>query len=141
MSPRANHRRRRNVGSVSVEMVILTPILVTLMLFVVHLGRSGGAMEQVRHAADEGARAASIVSRPAMGAVARSVASADLSANGLNCSSTSVSVNVVSASATPSITVTVSCTVNTQGTALLGAAARVLVASSTEVIDRYRSNT
>jgi len=140
MSPRANHRRRRNLGSVSVEMVILTPILVTLMLFVVHLGRSGGAMEQVRHAADEGARAASIVSRPAMGAVARSVASADLSANGLNCSSTSVSVKV-SASATPSITVTVSCTVNTQGTALLGAAARVLVASSTEVIDRYRSNT
>src|SRR3954453_9797971 len=121
-------------------MVILTPVLITLMLFVVHLGRSGGAMEQVRHAADEGARAASIVSRTSMSTVARSVATADLSANGLNCASTSVAVNVVSAPTTQSGTAPVSCVANTQGTSLLGAAARVLSATSTEVIDRYRSN-
>src|SRR4051794_35132473 len=57
-------------GSVTVELVILAPVLVILMLFVVFVGRASGATEQIRHAADEGARAASLVARPAMLGVA-----------------------------------------------------------------------
>jgi Flp pilus assembly protein TadG len=132
--------QRRDHGSVTVEMVILTPILVALVLFVVMLGRSGGATEQVRHAADAGARAASIVSRSSMNDIARLVATADLAANGVNCASTSVSVGFTSAPSVSSVTVTVSCAVNSQGTSLLGASTRTVTASSTEIIDRYRSN-
>ena len=49
-------RRRKDQGSASVEMVLLTPLLVLLTLFVVYLGRAGGGTEQVRHAADVAAR-------------------------------------------------------------------------------------
>jgi len=119
-------------------MVLLTPVLVLLMLFVVFLGRAGGATEQIRHAADEAARAASIVARPNMQAVAHSVAAADLAANGFNCASTTVGLGVIDTTAVSSVTVTVSCVVNQQGTALLGTPSRTLTASSTEVIDRYR---
>jgi Flp pilus assembly protein TadG len=142
MSAQSTSERRwtGDRGSVTVEMVILTPVLITLVLFVVFLGRAGGATEQVRHAADAGARAASIVSRPSMGNVAHLVATADLAANGVNCGSTTVSVSISNAPRVSSVTVTVSCSVNSQGTALLGAGQRTLTASSTEVIDRFRSN-
>src|ERR1700712_794834 len=76
-------------GSVVVELVVLAPVLVALMLFVVFVGRAGGAVEQVRHAADQGARAASLVSRASMPGAASAAASGDLTANGSNCSSTS----------------------------------------------------
>ena len=121
------------------EMVLLTPVLVLLMVFVVFLGRAGGANEQVRHAADEAARAASLIARPNMQAVAQLIATADLAANGVNCASTNVSVAVSNVVTAGSVTVTVSCVVNRQGTGLLGVVARTITASSTEVIDRYRA--
>ncbi len=133
-------------GSVTVEMVVLAPVLVILILFVVFVGRVGGSLQQVRHAADAGARAASLVSPASMTSVARSVAAQDLADNGVNCASTSVSVvvsNVVDAnsgSRPVSVTVSVSCVINADGTALLGVGGRTVTASSTEVIDRYRGS-
>ncbi len=132
-------RAAGNEGSVTVEMVILAPVFVLLMLFVVVLGRAGGATDQVRHAADEAARAASLVARPRMTNVAQAVAVADLASNGFNCASTAIAVFVENAVAAGSVTVTVSCVINQQDTALLGAHARTVTASSTEVIDRYRA--
>ena len=129
----------RDAGSASVEMVLLTPVLVLLMVFLVFLGRGGGATEQVRHAADEAARAASQVSASSMHNVAQLIAAADLAANGFNCSSTSVSVGVINTTPVGSVTVTVSCRINQQGTTLLGTSSRTITASSTEVIDRYRA--
>ncbi|MCU1386765.1 MAG: Flp pilus assembly protein TadG [Ilumatobacteraceae bacterium] len=126
-------------GSASVELVILAPVLVVLILFVVFVGRAGGAVEQVRHAADAGARAASLVARPFMDAAARQAVADDLGANGSNCASTSVSVGRFDGVDVDSVTVTVSCTSNTNGLRLLAASARTLTASSTEVIDRYRA--
>ena len=121
-------------GSVTVELVILAPVLVILMLFVVFVGRASGATEQIRHAADEGARAASLVARPAMLAVATAAVQRDLSTNGANCSSASVTVSVSSA-----VTVVVSCVVDARGTGLLGATSRTVTARSTEIIDRHRA--
>jgi len=129
----------RDAGSVTVELVILAPVLVVLMLFVVFVGRAGGAIQHVRHAADEGARAASLVSRAAMAGAASSAVNSDLVNNGANCSDTSVGVNVVSSGTVDSVTVTVTCVINGVGTELLGAGARSVTASSTEVIDRYRA--
>lgn len=134
-----NQHSLGGAGSVSVEMVLLTPVLVLLMLFVVYLGRGGGANQEVRHAADQAARAASIVARPRMQKVAQLVAAADLANNGFNCASTTVLVGLRDAPMNASVTVTVSCRVNQQGTAMLGPITRVLTASSTEVIDRYRA--
>ena len=85
-------RRSRDSGSATVEMVLLAPVLMLMLLFVVFLGRATGAVEQVRHAADEAARAASQVAGPNMEAAATDVAGADLVNNGVNCTSTSVSV-------------------------------------------------
>ena len=139
MPNRYNQTTGRDAGSVSVEMVLLTPVFVLLMLFVVFLGRAGGAHEQVRHAADEAARAASIVSRPNMRVVAQLIAEADLAANGFNCSSTSTTVAVDDTPTAGSVTVTVTCRVTQQGTQLLGGSVRTITASSTEVIDRFRA--
>lgn len=127
-------------GSAAVEMVILTPVLVIILLFIVYLGRASGAVEQVRHAADAGARAASIVSRSSMGNVARLVALADLHSNGVNCTSTEVTVSVANDPRVSSVSVTVRCAVNAQATTPLGATARTVSATSTEVIDRYRGS-
>ena len=129
----------RDRGSVIVELVVLAPVLVALMLFVVFVGRAGGAVEQVRHAADEAARAASLVSRASMEGAASAAASGDLSSNGTNCASTSVDVSVVNGGVQQSVTVMVTCVINGVGTELLGARARSVSASSTEVIDRYRA--
>jgi Flp pilus assembly protein TadG len=51
---------RFETGSASVELVLLTPVLMILVLLVVLAGRSGEVLLQVKHAADQGARAASI---------------------------------------------------------------------------------
>ena len=127
-------------GSASVELVILAPALVILMLFVVFVGRAGGAVEQTRHAADAGARAASLVARPFMDSAARQAVAADLGANGSNCASSTVSVGLIDGQYVDSVTVTVSCTSNNDGLGLLAASARTVTASSTEVIDRYRAD-
>lgn len=145
--PRHRRRRPHDAGSATVELVILTPVLVVLMLFVVFVGRASGAVEQVRHAADEGARAASLVSPLSMSAAAEQAVGRDLRTNGTNCSSTDVAVAIATSNtAGPggpadvgSVTVTVTCVVDAAGTALLGSAARTVAASSTEVIDRYRA--
>ena len=117
---------------------MLTPVLVLLIVFIVYLGRAGGSIQQVRHAADTGARAASIVSRPMMEQAAIAAATDDLRNNGVNCASTSVGIVVNGVADSMSVTVTVRCTVNQQGLSLVGAGERVVSASSTEVVDEHR---
>ena len=51
---------RRDQGSITVEMVVLTPALVLVMLFVAAAGRMVEAQSQVDGAARDGARAASV---------------------------------------------------------------------------------
>lgn len=122
----------------TVELVVLAPVLLVLSLLIVHLGRAGGASQQVRRAADAAARAASIVAPSRMLTEARSVATASLDANGVDCTSTSVAVRVGGPPTLRTVTVTVSCTTNAGGLDLLGVAGRSVSASSTEVVDRYR---
>jgi Flp pilus assembly protein TadG len=57
---RIMRRRRGDRGSLALELVILTPILVILMMFLVALGRLVEAQGQVDGAARDAARAASI---------------------------------------------------------------------------------
>ncbi|MEY3339294.1 MAG: hypothetical protein RL575_387, partial [Actinomycetota bacterium] len=50
-------------GSVTVEMVLLAPVLMVLILFGIYSGRASESLTQVRSAADQAARGASKVSR------------------------------------------------------------------------------
>lgn len=127
-------------GSAAVELVILTPALVLLTVMVVFLGRAGQATGQVSHAADQAARAASQVSAVRMPLTARTAARADLAANGVVCASVAVDTIVSSDMGVPSwVTVTVTCTVEGEGLGLLGVGRRIVRATSTEPVDRYRA--
>lgn len=125
-------------GSATVELVLLTPVLMTLVLFVVIAGRVGESQIKVHHAADQAARAASMVHPRSMQAVAERVARDDLSNNGVGCTDSSVEVTIDESERSRTVTVSVDCVVNRNGLDLLGLSERHVSADSTEVIDRWR---
>lgn len=129
---------RRDRGSAAVEMVLLTPLLVLLLLFVVHVGRAGDGMTAVHHAADQGARAASMVSSGRMADVARRAVEKDLARADHSCADPSVSVRTSVVGETTWVTVQVVCSTSFDGLSLLGAGGARMSASSTEIVDRYR---
>lgn len=129
---------RRDRGSAAVEMVLLTPLLVLMLLFVVHVGRAGDGMTAVRHAADQGARAASMVSSSRMADVARRAVEEDLARAEHSCADASVTVRTSVVGESIWVTVGVVCSTSSDGLSLLGAGGARLSASSTEIIDRYR---
>lgn len=133
------NNRRSDPGSTSVELVIMTPILMVLALFVVLSGHSGEALRQVQHAADQGARAASQASALGRQQSAISAASTDLQASGISCRSPRISVESIRLGRLDTVRVTVSCNVEHSGLALLRLHERRVVADSTEVIDYYRT--
>ncbi len=130
---------RSDRGSAAVEMVLLTPVLVMLMIFVVHAGRAGEGLNELRHAADQGARAASLVSPSGMNVVATNAVVKDLTSSGLSCVNPVVSTIYLKLGSTGSVTVNVTCRTSTAGLSLLGANTVSLQASSTEIVDRYRA--
>ena len=127
-------------GSVTVELVLLTPVLMMLALFVVIAGRVGESQIQVHHAADQAARAASMVSPAAMQQVAESAAFGDLANNGVACTNAEVAVSFDDSQTSHSVTVSVECVINMDGLDLFGLSERRVTANSTEVIDRWRVN-
>lgn len=134
-----NRTRETGRGSAALELVLLTPVLVTLLLFVIFAGRSGEGMSELRHAADQGARAASQSARPRMVQAARAAVLADLQSSGLSCTDPSVGLDVGRGVAS-SVTVTVTCRVSNRGLGLLRVGERTIRASSTEIIDRFRTD-
>lgn len=130
-------RARRDSGSASMEMVLITPLLVIFVLLVVFGGRSVESTNDVKHAADQGARAASMVATARMPDVARRAVQADLAARRVSCPSPSVDVRTSLEGRT--VTVTVSCRADGQGLGLLDVSTRSVSATSTEVVDRYRA--
>lgn len=131
----------RDRGSIATEVVLLTPVLVSLFLLVVWLGRAGEVVVAVRHAADQGARAASLVRSDAMDATARDAVLRDLATNAVSCRSPLVDVDRTSVGELQAVRVSVTCTVSQRGISLLGVGVRTVRASSTEVVDRYRADT
>lgn len=126
-------------GSAAVELVVLAPVFVVLLLFVVFLGRMTEANTKVRHAADQAARAASMVNRNRAGAVASATAISELTADGIRCAGLSVTSSSSSTAGLEAIEVTVSCTVPSADLAPLAPGQRTMTATSTEVIDVIRA--
>lgn len=119
-------------------MVLLTPVLVVLLLFVIHVGRTSEGVSELRHAADQGARAASLAARSRMSAAAVAAVRRDLAASGSSCEQPTVAVTLQSSVFSGSVRVDVRCRVSTLGLALIGSRQVQLSATSTEVIDRFR---
>jgi Flp pilus assembly protein TadG len=130
---------RTERGSATVELVLLAPVLVVLALFVVYAGRGAEALTQVRHSADQGARAASLVSFSRMDAVGRQAVLADLEQSGVSCIRPQINVATDTESQVRSVLVEVECTINQAGLGLIGLRERVISAQSIEVIDRWRA--
>lgn len=129
-------REGKDQGSVSVEMVVLTPLLVLLTLFAVFAGRATEGLTSVRHAADQGARAASKVATERMEVVGRTAALDDLRTRNVACTNPQISVNRGDGGRT--VTVGIECSSSAEGLDLLSVASPALRATSTEVIDVYR---
>ena len=125
-------------GSVTVEMVLLTPVLMVLILFGVYSGRASESLIQVRYAADQAARGASKVNRSRIESTAFQVAERTLTSESVSCVDFSVNTSLIQQGDNKAVNVEVSCTINTQGLLLLGVAQRRVTASSTEVLDRWR---
>ncbi len=128
-------------GSVTVEMVLLAPVLMLLILFGVYASRASESLVQVRHAADQAARSASKVSRGRVQSVANDVANRTLKNSGTSCSDFAVSTAVIEQGSNSAVRVKVECTIKTQGLVLLGVSERQVSATSTEVFDRWRVET
>jgi Flp pilus assembly protein TadG len=130
---------RREKGSATVELVILTPVLVALVMFVVYLGRYSAAIQTVQQAADHGARSASKTAMRSMHRVGTDASLAFLEQRESGCTDTRVNVAVDDDSARPSVLVEIECTINGSGLDLLGIAPRQVRAESLEVIDIWRA--
>ena len=128
-------------GSVTVEMVLLAPVLMLLILFGVYASRASESLVQVRHAADQAARSASKVSRGRVQSVANDVANRTLNNSGTSCVDFAVSTAVIDQGSNSAVRVKVECTIKTQGLSLLGVSERRVSATSTEVLDRWRVET
>ena len=129
---------RHERGSATVETVVLVPVLFALVLFAVYAGRSTQALAQIRHAADQGARAASLVRHARMQDVGRQAVLESLTDNGDPCSSVLVNVAVDTDSSGAAVMVEVECEISLIGLELLDLGRRTLEAESVEVVDVWR---
>jgi Flp pilus assembly protein TadG len=128
-------------GSVTVELVLLAPVLLALLGLIVGLGRIADAGGLVTGAARDGARAASLARSPqAAATAARTAAADDLAGAGLACPGLDVATDTAGFAPGGLVRVTVRCTVRLADLAVPGLpGTRTLWASSAAPLERYRS--
>jgi Flp pilus assembly protein TadG len=138
MRPRSRFTER---GSATTELVLITPVLTIMLLFVVALGRIASSRAEVDAAARDVAREAANA-RSIAEAVASSDTAAlgDLGEGGVTCRSLAVALDTNDFRAGGTVTATVSCTVALQDLVGLGLpASRTITARFTAPIDLYRA--
>jgi Flp pilus assembly protein TadG len=140
---RRGRQQRDESGSVTAELVLLTPLLILFLLFVVALGRLSGARLDVDGAAAQAARAASIAQDPtAAQAEAQQTASAAFGADHIACAQLDVTTNTAQFVPGGSVAVTVTCVVGLSDlTGLRLPASESVTSTASSVIDEYRSST
>ena len=128
-------------GAVATELVLLTPLLILILLFVVALGRLAGARINVDGAAAQAARAASIATTPAQAAAsAQQVATAALGSDHVTCATLQVATDTARFAPGGSVTVTVTCAVALSDLSGLRLPVTERVSSTAaSVVDTYRS--
>ncbi len=133
-------RHRPDRGSASVELVLMTPLLVMLLLFVVAVGRLTAARGEVDAAARDGARAAANARTPGDAEHAALVAAtATLRDRGIECAALDVGVDTTQYRADGYVEVTVSCAVDLHAAAGIGFPyTQTLYGTFVAPVDRYR---
>jgi Flp pilus assembly protein TadG len=130
----------RDRGSASVELVLMTPVLVALLLFVVAAGRLAASRGEVDAAARDAARAASI-ERSATSAETAGIAAASttLADRGVTCRQLDVTIDTGNFRTDGLVRATVACTVDLEALAGIGLpASKTLIATFSAPLDRYR---
>ncbi len=131
---------KRERGSAALELVLVTPVLVALLLFVVLVGRLAAARSDVDRAARDAARAASLARSPAEAVAAAQAASSAAVGESLPCAALEVNVDTSNFEPGGTVTTAVTCTValsDLAGLAVPGA--RTLQSDFREPVDRYRA--
>jgi len=132
---------RNERGSVTVELVLVTPLLILLLLFVVALGRLASARIDVNGAAAQAARAASIARDPESASnAAKQTATAALADDHVTCANLAVATDTSGFSAGGTVAVTITCNVDLADLAGLRLPASTAIsARSVSVVDTYRA--
>lgn len=133
---------QHEMGAVSTELAVLTPVLIGFMLLVVFAGRVAQAEGDVAHAAHEAARAASLTGTAAAAAeAAQQTAAANLAEGAVACRELDVSVETTGFAAGGRVGVTVTCEAEFADIAMLAVpGTRVFTAAAVEMIDTYRAD-
>ncbi|MDE0805253.1 MAG: pilus assembly protein [Acidimicrobiales bacterium] len=135
---------RADRGLVSSEMaVVMVTFFAGFLMLVVFAGRVGQATNDVRSAAQEAARAASLAATPDEARqAAAEMASANLTTSGVGCArGLSVSADVDDFRAGGVVAVTISCTATLSDVSSLRLpGSRTYTATAIEVIDRFVSS-
>ena len=127
-------------GAAAVELVLVTPVLIVLLLFVVAGGRIADARAQVDAAARDAARAGTLA-RSAAGAEREGTTAAEarLHDAGVECRSLVVQVDATGFAAGGTVAATVTYTVDLGDLTLLAVpGARSITATAAEPVDLYR---
>lgn len=143
---RARRRRKgssgRDSGSATVEVVLLTPLLIGLLFLVVLCGRLVSAQLDLDTAAHEAARAASLDRTvPAAQHDAAAAVTDTLAARHLTCQHPTLTLDTDGLQPGGIVTATVGCTVPLSDLALVGVpGARQLTAKAVSPIDQWRAD-
>ena len=123
----------------TVEVLLLTPVLTMLVMLIVYAGRYTEASIRVHRAADVGARVASISNNSQMLWKGELAARTDIRLSKSSCQQVDVNLHTSRIGKLMTVTTTVSCVVPVMGLGLLSLPTRRVEATSTEVIDYYTS--
>ncbi len=131
---------RDDRGSATVEMTLLTPLLIILLLFIVFCGRLADSKLRLDDAAHQAARAASLARTVTQAHDdARATARAALTDAGITCQSLIVTVDTAGLRPGSTVIVGIRCTVGLSDVALLGVpGSTTLSASFASPVDTYR---
>jgi len=131
----------RDDGSLTVELVVLTPVLFMLALTAVIFGRVSESHQQVVNAATAGAETAAILPDPASAQSDAAIdAAVDVGGQANRCIHLQVSTDVSHFDASGYVTVTVQCVVGLADVSVPGVPGSMTVrASARAPIDPYRS--
>jgi Flp pilus assembly protein TadG len=131
---------RDEQGSAAVEIVLLTPVLVVLLLFVVFVGRLSAARGDVQAAAKDAARAASIARGPDSAREAGTKAARrSLNDGGVECRSLDVRIGADEFRPGGTVTAALTCTLDLSDLTLLGVpGSRTVAAMFREPVDTFR---
>lgn len=135
-------RQRDERGVASIELVLMTPVLVIVLLFVVGLGRMAHARQQIDAVAADSARAASLERNTTLSAqAAQTTAERSLGQAGVSCTDLQVHVDLANYQPGGEVRVTVSCTAQLHDVALAGfPGTKTFSATSVVPIETYRAS-